>query len=562
MKTVEETICTGAEILIKSLIVNETEVIFGSQSASFLRLADSLQSCEELQPMILTHEQATIHAADGYARACGKIGVAFIPTGSGITNAITGIATAQADSVPLVIITCDDTSNTSGWKQNHEVNVFGMTTPIVKYHFLVTDARELQDIVLKAFSIASEGRPGSVIIEISEEILMMKAPYESKESIEDKPKFIRKKTPVPVLELVNNAIYTAKKPILLVGGGVTIADAAKVVKELAEKAKIPVVCTLMGIGSFPGDHALYLGMVGMHGTFAANKAVHQSDLLICLGVRFSDRVTGKISGFSPKSKKIQIDIDPSEINKNVPVDIPIVGDLNEVLEQINMNVIAGDTHEWTNEVSKWQKIAPRFSNVKSELKPQQVIQLLDHHSDANTIVATDVGQHQIWTALYYKFSNPRLLLTSGGLGTMGYGLPAAIGASITSKGKEVICISGDGSFQMNFQELITIAKHQLPVKIAILRNGYLGMVRQWQEMFYKGRYSQVKISSPDFVTLAEAYGIQGFRANNLTDAEKIIIEAFSHSNPTIMEFDITEEENVYPIVPPGGINAEAIINHS
>lgn len=552
---------TAADLLIESLLEEKVEVIFSSPSQILSLINSSIQKYESLKPVFMNHEQAIVHAADGYARATGKVGVALIPAGSGMTNAITGIATAQMDSVPQVIIICKETRKLE-YDHSPEVDTFGMTIPIIKYFYQVDEVKDIQKIVKEAFAVSIEGRPSPVIIEFQADLLTCEAPvFESKgeEKTDQKQEL---KIPAKLLEQVKSEIYSAKKPVLFIGGGVNIAGAAPFVKELAERAQIPVVSSLMGIGAFPKNHPLSLGMLGMHGTFAANKAVHRSDLLICLGVRFSDRVTGKISGFSPKSRKIHVDIDPVEINKIIQVDLPIVGNVKDFLQQINLMIIPGDTEEWVKEVATWQRKVPRYSesDSRSELKPQQVIELLDQYSNSNALVATDVGQHQIWTSHYYQFKHSRSFITSGGLGTMGYGLPAAIGASLANnRGEPVICVSGDGSFQMNFQELITVARYQLPIKIAILKNSYLGMVRQWQEMFYQGRYSSVKIASPDFVSLAEAYGIRAVRANNLTDAENVVKEAFQDHRPVIMEFDITEEENVFPIVPPGANNTEAVV---
>ncbi len=561
IKTMEKVIPTELntmDLVHESFMREKVEVIFSSCDSILSPFYSYLQQEHRIQTVFMKHEQAIVHAADGYARATGNIGLAVIPAGSGITNAITGIATAQMDSVPLVILTiqpakklCDD---------SQIVDTFGMTLPIVKYHFHVNDINEFQDIIKKAFTIAGEGRPGPVLIEMQEELLMKIVPYSREYFTEKKDTNLPRTFSTKLVEQIKNEVMSAQKPVLFIGGGVSISGADKLVQELAEKANIPVVSTMMGLGSFPGTHPLFLGMVGMHGTFAANRAVHRCDLLICLGLRFSDRVTGKISGFSPRSRKIQVDIDSAEINKIIKVDIPIVGDIKEFLQQINPFVVPGNTEDWVNEVSSWQKKVPRYSDSdsKGNLKPQQVIELLDYYSNSNAVVATDVGQHQIWTSHYYQFHKPRTFITSGGLGTMGYGLPAAIGAALANTGKEVILVSGDGSFQMNFQELLTVAQYQLPIKIAILKNSYLGMVRQWQEMFYHGRYSSVKMSSPNFTALAAAYGIDGAAATSLQEAANIIQKAFQHNKPFLMVFDITEEENVFPIVPPGGNNTEAL----
>ena len=549
----------ATDLLIESLIEEKVEVIFTSPSKILSPIHSSIQKYDTLRSIFMNHDQAIVHATDGYARATGKVGFAIIPGGSGITNAITGIATAQMDSVPQVVIVCNETTNNMAFDDSRIVDTFGMTLPIIKYYFRIHDVKDIQSVISKAFSRASEGRPGPVVIELQTKLLSLESPafdHHLKEQFIQKTemKFSKK-----ILEQVKKEISLARKPVLFIGGGVNIADATEFVLELAEKSQIPVVSSLMGIGAFSSKHPLYLGMIGMHGTFAANKAVHRSDLLVCLGVRFSDRVTGKISGFSPNSRKIQVDIDPAEINKIVKVELPIVGNVKDFLQQLNPTIIPGDTEEWVKEVNTWQKKVPGYSESKSELKPQQVIELIDQYSNSDALVATDVGQHQIWTSHYYQFKHSRSFITSGGLGTMGYGLPAAIGAALANKGTDVICVSGDGSFQMNFQELITVARYQLPIKIAILKNHYLGMVRQWQELFYKGRYSSVNISSPDFVTLAEAYGIRALRATNYKDADSVIKEAFKDHMPIVMEFDITEEENVFPIVPPGANNTDAVM---
>ncbi|MBM4763417.1 biosynthetic-type acetolactate synthase large subunit [Bacillus sp. B15-48] len=541
---------TGTELLIDSILAEKTEVVFGSISGSMQNLYDPFDKCKQLKQVILEHEQATIHAADGYARATGKTGVAYIPPGSAMTNAITGVLTAQIDSVPLVIITLHE----------ENLDLFGLTTPVTKYYLRIDDISEIQQTLSEAFSIANEGRPGAVVVEMATDVLIKQTNATAPKVMKQHREIEESPLPIKTIERVKAEILAAKKPVLFIGGGVISANASMLVRELVDRTKIPVVSTLMGLGAFPANHPLFLGMLGMHGTFAANKSVHRADLLICLGVRFSDRVTGKLNGFSPKSRKIQIDIDAAEINKNINIDLPIVGDVYTVLSQLLDQEIPSDTTEWIKETSSWQKIAPRFSDSKSELKPQQVIQLVDEYSSEKAIVATDVGQHQIWTAHNYKFNHPRTFVTSGGLGTMGFGLPAAIGAALATDNNEVILVSGDGSFQMNYQELATVAKYQLPIKIVILKNGYLGMVRQWQEMFYKGRYSSVKISSPDFITLAKAYGLETGRAANLLEAKTAIQQAFSHHHPTVIEFDVTEEENVFPIVPPGKNNTDTILN--
>ena len=499
-----------------------------------------------------------MHAADGYARATGKPGVILIPAESGITNAVTGIATAHLDSVPLVVFVYQE----SALDETRKMDINGVTLPIAKHFFRISEISQLQQTIEEAFYVVCDGRPGPVIVEISG-LLESTKPADWKKREEHQVQLKAKETYTfskRLIKQINQEIEQAKKPVLFIGGGVNISGAGEFVVKLAEKAQIPVVSSLMGLGSIPSDHSLFLGMLGMHGTFAANKAVHQSDLLICLGVRFSDRVTGRVSGFSPNSKKIQVDIDPAEINKIIPVDIAITGDVKNFLQQLQEEEIAVSHSEWASIATSWKRTAPGIGDSKSLLKPQEILQLLNNYKNEISVIATDVGQHQMWTAIYYQFEKSRTFLTSGGLGTMGYGLPAAIGAAFANKGKSILCISGDGSLQMNMQEFMTIAKYQLPIKLVILNNGYLGMVRQWQEMFFNGRYSSVKMSSPDFVKLAEAYGIKAKRAGNLVESKILLEEAFCDTQPFVMEFDISDEENVFPIVPPGKNNTEALFN--
>lgn len=552
---------TGSEILVESLIQQKVEAVFGSIGDTLITVFEHLHNCNELKLIGVKHEQATVHAADGYARATGKPGVTILPAGSGVTNAITGIATAQMDSVPLVVIVGQISSSKMGSDYFREIDANGITLPITKFSFQVLDINDLSNTINEAFYLANTGRPGPVLIEIPNDILLSKTTFskKSKEHVEV-TKIDKIEIKDSIINQIKDEIEKAKKPVLFIGGGVIASGASDLLIQLATKANIPVVTTMMGIGAFPSNHPLFLGMLGMHGTFAANKAVHHADLLLCLGVRFSDRVTGKVTGFSPKSKKIQVDIDAAEINKIVPVDMPVVGDIKEVLEKLNNMIKPCESSEWEKEATTWRKTVPRFEHSTSMLKPQEVIQMLDQYSEKSAIVATDVGQHQIFTVNNYKFENPRSLITSGGLGTMGFGLPAAIGAAVGGKGNQVLCVSGDGSFQMNYQELLTIIQYNLPIKIAILKNGYLGMVRQWQEMFYERRYSSVQISSPDFVTLASAYGLESYKAKNNDEANDIMKKAFAHSDPVVMEFEVFEEENVYPIVPPGKSNIELIIN--
>ncbi|WP_163581795.1 biosynthetic-type acetolactate synthase large subunit [Gracilibacillus saliphilus] len=533
--------------ITQSLKYIGVDTIFGSVFQSLL-----LKHDKDIVHQQLTHEQSIIHAADGYARATGRTGVAFITTDFGITNAITGIATAQLDSVPLLVFI--QKTNT----QDECLDIETMTKPLCKHYFQIEHPEDFPSIIRAAEQIASSGRKGTVIIVLSNQLIeqLDSQPVHSRELYTTEKAL--PSIPLPQLNKAVQQIKRAEKPLLLIGGGVISSGSTHILETFINQTNIPFTSTLMGLGAIDVNHPLHLGMVGMHGTFAANRAVHRCDLLICLGVRFSDRITGKPKGFSPHSLKIQVDIDPAEVNKNIHVDIPIISDIKPVLTAFTNQLNSTNCNLWLNEVLNWNKNSPQFSASTSKLKPDDIIRIIDQYAGKNTIVATDVGQHQMWTALHYPFRRPRQLLTSGGFGTMGYGLPAAIGAAVGKKEQTVICFTGDGSIQMNIQELYHVARHNLNIKIIILRNGYLGMVRQWQQLFYKSKYSQVKICSPNFLTFAESFGVKGYRASNKTEAESIISQAFASKQPAVLDFLIEEEVNVYPIVPPGGNNTDAI----
>ena len=545
---------TDIDLLFNTLDSLEVDCFFGSDDI------DAMVTKEmNVRYYQMIHEQAAVHAADGYARATGRPGVVLLTSASGITNGVTGIATAFSDSVPLVIIVGQFQQNRQIKEALRELNISGLTMAITKHSITMKDVNGLNEVLKKAKTLAISGRPGPVLIEISPDtIIKDNLTWRVSPTKVDKTKL--EKSVNSARELIENA----RKPVLFIGGGVIASGASDELREFVERSRIPVVSSLLGIGSMEAGNPLYLGMLGMHGTFAANKAVHHADLLICIGVRFSDRVTGRITGFSPKSTKIHVDIDPAEINKIISVDLPVVSDAKEFIQNIknllDYQHINRNIEIWTNEVVDWKRTVPRFDKSNSLLKPQTVIRHLSDFSSQDTIVVTDVGQHQIWTAHHYVFTQPRTLITSGGLGTMGYGLPAAIGVAASHPGKSVICVSGDGSFQMNLQELITVVKYQLPIKIAILNNGYLGMVRQWQELFYQGRYSEVKMISPAFSQLALAYGVEGLKAQTDEETQKIIAEAFQRTGPVLMEFNIIEEENVYPMVPPNQNNHLTILS--
>jgi acetolactate synthase I/II/III large subunit len=551
-------------LLVQLLKEQQVDTIFGYPGGAVLPIYDALYDCTEIRHVLVRHEQAAVHAADGYARATGRPGVSLVTSGPGATNAMTGIATAYMDSVPLVVLTGQVPTALIGLDSFQEVDVFGMTMPITKHNFMVLHAEELPRIIREAFHIASTGRPGPVLIDLPKD--MMTAKLDPKVASGGEAVRIRGyQTPSrpasSELDAIAERLSVAERPVLLVGGGAMSGAAPSLVSHLAARANLPVVSTLMGLGAFPSRHPLHLGMLGMHGTVAANRAVQAADVLLCLGVRFSDRVTGNRKAFSPDSYKIQVDIDEAELNKNVGIDLAVCGSVEEVLLHLLNRELPQTPAEWHQRISGWPKRAPAsMISHSTRLSPQEVIREIDLATEGHALIATDVGQHQIWTAHHYDFSHPRSFLTSGGLGTMGYGYPAAIGAAIAYPDRQVICISGDGSFQMNMQEIMTAVDHELNVKVAILKNGFLGMVRQWQQLFLNRRYSSVHISSPDFASLARSFGAQGYRASTLEEARAVIREALLTPGPAIMEFDVTEEANVYPMVPPGAKNEEMILS--
>jgi len=541
----------GSEILVESLLKEGVEVIFGYPGGSVLPLFDSLYDAK-LDFVLVRHEQAAAHAADGYARATGKVGVCVATSGPGATNLVTGLATAHMDSVPMVAITGQVKTFLIGNDAFQEADITGITRPITKHNYLVKNISELACTIKEAFHIASTGRPGPVVIDVPVDIQMQEAEF-------DYPECINMRSYKPTLsghpgqiKKAVKLISQSSRPIIYAGGGVIISDANNELQELAKKINTPVTTTLMGLGGFPEDHGLSLGMLGMHGTAYANHAVMDSDLIIAIGARFDDRVTGKIDEFAPHAKIIHIDIDPTAISKNVKVDIPIVGDVKDVLTKLNKIVKAPDTEKWLKQIKQWQERHPlTYKDTGTKIKPQYVVQQINKVTKGDAIICTEVGQNQMWAAQYYTYTKPRSFISSGGLGTMGYGFPAALGAKIGKPEKIVFDIAGDGSIQMNIQELATAVANKIHVKIAILNNGYLGMVRQWQELFYKKRYSHTNMTSPDFVKLAESYGACGIRIEKKEDVKKAIEQAIGIDNVVIMDFVVEEEENVFPMVPAG-----------
>ncbi|RKY67356.1 MAG: biosynthetic-type acetolactate synthase large subunit [Candidatus Latescibacterota bacterium] len=546
---------TGAEIFVECLKREGVKEFFGYPGGAVIPLFDELyKHWEEFRFILVRHEQAAAHAADGYARATGKVGVCIATSGPGATNLTTGIATAYMDSVPIVAFTGQVRTAMIGSDAFQEADVTGITRPITKHNYLVKDVEDLARIIKEAFYIARTGRPGPVLVDVPVDIGLAETEFDYPEKVElrgYKPNY--KGHPLQI-KRVAKAIEESERPLLYIGGGVVISGAHEEVRQLAEKANIPVTTTLMALGTFPPDHPLYLGMPGMHGTRYANMAFIECDLIIAVGARFDDRVTGKIDAFAPHAKIAHIDIDPAAISKNVKVHIPVVGDAKLILRELLPLVKPRPRNSWNDQIDEWKRKWPlTYRNSDSVVKPQYVVeQIYEATKDRETIIATEVGQNQMWTAQYYKFHRPRTLLTSGGLGTMGYGFPASVGAQVGRPDALVIDIAGDGSIQMNIQELATVVQHGLPIKIAILNNGYLGMVRQWQELFWGRRYSAVDIAvQPDFVKLAEAYGIKGMRIEHPSEVRDAIEEALKEPGPVLMDFRIEREENVFPMVPAG-----------
>ena len=540
----------GAKILVESLKKEGVGAVFGYPGGQALPLFDALYG-SDLRFYLVRHEQAAAHAADGYARATGKPGVCIATSGPGATNLVTGIATAYMDSIPIVAITGQVKTFMIGNDAFQEADIIGITRPITKHNYLVKDVNDLARTVKEAFHIASTGRPGPVLIDLPSDVQLAETEFHYPHEVQ-----IRGYKPTYCghpgqIRRAAKMIAESKRPVIYAGGGVILSGAAKELREFTEKINSPVTMTLLGLGAFPADHELSLGMLGMHGTGYANHAVQNCDMLIAIGARFDDRVTGKIDEFAPHAKIIHIDIDPSAISKSVAVDLPIVGDVKCVLGELLKIVHRPHDKEWTDKIVEWKEKHPLNYKRDDKLRPQYVIEQICEATKGDAIIATDVGQHQMWTAQWYKFMRPRELLSSGGLGTMGYGFPAGMGAKVGRPDSQVFVISGDGSFQMNIQELSTAVVNNIQVKIAILNNSYLGMVRQWQEFFYGKRYSHTKLENPDFVKIAEAYGAAGIRIEKKEEVRPAIEKAMHTKNVVVMDFRVEGEENVYPMVPAG-----------
>ncbi len=542
---------TGAKILIESLKKEGVKVIFGYPGGVLLPVFDVLYDAP-VKFILTRHEQGAAHAADGYARATGEVGVCMATSGPGATNLITGIATAFMDSIPLVALTGQVKTHLIGSDAFQEADLTGITRPITKHNYLIKDVRELAQTIKNAFHLAQSGRPGPVLIDLPVDVTLARTEFQYpkeadlrgyKPTIYGHPGQIKKAAKV---------ILQSKKPIIYAGGGVILSGASGELRKLAEKSSIPVTTTLLGLGCFPETNELSLGMLGMHGTVYANHAIMESDLIIAVGARFDDRVTGKLEAFAPHAKIIHIDIDPSAISKNVKVDIPIVGDARNILSQLNKLVQAVQIKKWHEEIGNWKKKFPLTYKKDDNLRPQYVVEQIYELTGGRAIICTEVGQNQMWAAQFYQYTQPRTYISSGGLGTMGYGFPAAIGVQVGKPKALVFDIAGDGSFQMNVQELATAVTNKLPVKIAILNNSSLGMVRQWQELFYKKRYSYTQLLNPDFVKIAQAYGAKGIRIEKKKDVRQAIEKALSIKDlPVVLDFIVENEENVFPMVPAG-----------
>ncbi len=547
---------SGADIFFECLKREKVEYIFGYPGGAVLKLYEKLYDVDYIKHILVRHEQGATHMAEGYAKASGKVGVVLVTSGPGATNTVTGIADAYMDSVPIVVFTGQVPSNLIGNDAFQEADIVGITRPITKHNFLVRDVRELATIIRKAFYIASTGRPGPVLVDLPKDVVAAECEFEYPEKIEMrgyKPNFIGHQNQI---KKAADIIKNSKRPLLYVGGGVIMSEGYRELRLFAKENNLPVTMTLQGLGAFPMSDSQSLGMLGMHGTYWANQAVNNCDVLVSLGARFDDRVTGKIEEFATKAYKIHVDIDPTCIDKNVVVDLPIVGDVKHVLAELasEMNTPL-PINDWWEQIEKWRKECPlHFENGDGRLRSEYVLSRISEKTKGNAVVVTDVGQHQMWATQYFNFNHPRSHLTSGGLGTMGFSVPASIGAAFAVKDRPIISISGDGGFQMNMQELITAAYNKLPIKFFILNNSFLGMVRQWQELFHAEKFSFTDLSdsNPDFVKVGEAFGVKSFSTSSPKNVDDLLDEAFNYNDgPVLIEFKTVKEDMVFPIIPAG-----------
>jgi acetolactate synthase-1/2/3 large subunit len=550
---------TGAQIVCESLIKEGVEVIFGFPGGVVLPLYDTFPEYPQLRHILVRHEQCAAHAADAYARVTGKTGVCLATSGPGATNLVTGIANAYLDSSPVLAITGQVATPFIGKDAFQEIDITGITLPITKTNYLVLDVKDLARTLKEAFYITQYGRPGPVLIDIPKDLFQNKVEYVYPEKVNLPGLRLKFHGHPAQIKKASDLINKSERPVIIGGRGVILSRAYDEFKELAEKAQIPVVTTLLGIGCFPETHVLSFGWMGMHGMAYANNAVNDADVLIAIGMRFDDRATGIVSAFAPKARIIHIDIDPAEIGKNVRVDVPIVGDIKNVLQVLNGEIVQRNHIEWVHQLEQWRLEHPALEiRDCDELLPQYVIRQIYHITKGDAIIVTGVGQNQMWAAQYFFYNKPNTLVSSGGLGTMGFELPGAIGAKVGCPDKTVWCIAGDGGFQMTIQELATVAQEKLDIKIAILNNGYLGMVRQWQEMFYHRNYVGSELFGPDYVKIADAYGIPGMRVTDKLEVPLAIEKAMAYDGAFLIDFAIKPEENVFPIVPPGAALVQAL----
>ena len=542
------------------------DTIFGYPGGATVDIYNELVKTE-IGHITVRHEQGAVHAADGYARASGKVGVCLVTSGPGATNTVSGIASAFMDSIPVVVLTGQVPTSLIGNDAFQEVDIVGITRPCTKHNYLVKDVRELSQTVREAFFIARSGRPGPVLVDLPKDVIQSRATYKTIKEVRLRSYNPTYEPNAKQLPKVVKLIRESTRPVILAGGGVILSGASDALRKFAKKIQSPVTATLMGLGGFPASHPLWLGMIGMHGTYRANMASGECDLLIAIGARFDDRVTGRTDTFARGAKIVHIDIDPTSIRKNVPVAIPIVGDckitlekLNKILEQEDLGDFKKIRRPWFRQIEKWKATQPLAYHQEDMIKPQFVIEKLYEVTKGKAIITTEVGQNQMWAAQFYKFDYPNCFITSGGLGCMGFGFPAALGAQIACPGKLVVDVAGDASIQMNIQEMATAVQYNLPVKIVVLNNGYMGMVRQWQQLFYEKRYACTEMeAAPDFVKLAEAYGAVGLRATRPEEVEQVLNKGMSTKKPVIMDFVVEREECVYPMVPAGSPITEMLL---
>ena len=563
MKT-DNVMLSGADIFFECLKREGVDTIFGFPGGAVLKIYEKLYDIDFLQHILVRHEQGAAHMAEGYAKATGKVGVVLVTSGPGATNTVTGIADAYMDSVPIVVFTGQVPSHLIGNDAFQEADIIGITRPITKHNFLVRDVNELALTIRKAFHIASTGRPGPVVVDLPKDVIAAECKFVYPDDVE-----IRGYRPVyrghsNQIKKAAEMISNAKKPLLYVGGGVVMSGGSRELALLVQENNLPVTMTLQGLGAFPGTDEHSLGMLGMHGTYWANQAVQNCDLLISLGARFDDRVTGNTETFATSAFKIHVDIDPASIDKNVVVDLPIVGDVKHVLAELAVEIQRQpEIDEWWDSINKWKDECPlSYESGDGRLRTEFVIEKLSERTKGEAVVVTDVGQHQMWTAQYYKFNHPRSNITSGGLGTMGFSVPASIGAAFAVKDRPIVSISGDGGFQMNIQELITAAAYKLPIKFIIINNSFLGMVRQWQELFHAEKFSFTDLgqSNPNFVKVGEAFGIKSFSTDNPKEVDDLLNKVFEYNEgPSLVEFKVVKEDMVFPIIPSGKSLADMIV---